>query len=162
MSYYPTIYFDGYDEFAFDKDYSGFIHKIYEYNNDDVLCFGKISIDISNETQFSPSLLVEDIYFKLTASPSNKEFILVDSSRLLFKYYNFYFLLNWTVSDSECSIGVMIGQNYIIDDKDLYVIYDNEDDADTVIREDISWRNYDSDVDDIDDDHDHDDLVIIN
>lgn len=158
MVYYPTLFFDGFDEFAFDKDYSGFIHKIYEYNNDDVVCFGKISIDISDETQFSPSLLVEDIYFKLPASPSSKEFILIDKSRLLFKYYNFYLLLNWTVSGSECSIGVMIGKNYIIDDKDLYIIYDDDDEANTVIGDDFYEYQYDSG----DEGEDYDDLVIIN
>lgn len=158
MVYYPTLFFDGFDEFAFDKDYSGFIHKIYEYNNDDVVCFGKISIDISDETQFSPSLLIEDIYFKLPALSSSKEFILIDKSRLLFKYYNFYFLLNWTVSGSECFIGVMIGKNYIIDDKDLYIIYDDDDEANTVIGDDFYEYQYDSG----DEDEDYDDLVIIN
>lgn len=158
MVYYPTLFFDGFDEFAFDKDYSGFIHKIYEYNNDDVVCFGKISIDISDETQFSPSLLVEDIYFKLPALASSKEFILIDKSRLLFKYYNFYLLLNWTVSSSECSIGVMIGKNYIIDDKDLYIIYDDDDEANTVIGDDFYEYQYDSG----DEGEDYDDLVIIN
>jgi hypothetical protein len=52
----------------------------------------------------------------------------------------------------------MIGKNYIIDDKDLYIIYDDDDEANTVIGDDFYEYQYDSG----DEGEDYDDLVIIN
>lgn len=155
MVYYPTLIFDDYDEFVFNKNYSGFIDLIAEYNNDEVVCFGKISIDISDNNKFSIHLLLQDIYCKLPLSIPNKEFISTDNSNLLFKYNSIYFLLNWTISDSLCSIAVIPGSKYIIDDKGIYIIYDDEDEAATVVSDD--YIEYDSD-----EEHIETDLVIIN
>jgi hypothetical protein len=143
MVYYPTLFFDCYDEFAFYKDYSGFIHKISEYNKDNLICFGKILIDITESMNFSIECLLENIYHNLPSCISDKEFIFIDSSHLIFKYNSFYFLLNWTISDSMCSIGVIIGRKFINSDKGLYILYDDEDEAATVVAND--FNDYDSD-----------------
>lgn len=146
MVYYPTLFFEGFSEFLF-KDYAEFIDKIADYNMNDVICFGKILIDITDSINFSIKYLLENIYNELHSFILDKEVILIDNSQFIFKYNTFYFLLNWTIEDSVCSIGVIIGKRLINSDDGLYILYDNEDEAATVVCNDYDSSDYDSELD---------------
>ena len=119
--------------------FGNFIDNICDYFNDlGIINFGKFTLP----THMIPWI---DEFIQQSATSSLDGFELMDLTDhyYFFKARDLYFYVTWKRLEDSVEFAILHGSQYSMDESGIYVFHDDEDDSDTVVKDDDT-----SDLDD--------------